>query len=88
MPMHVYKFRAECLGDLNNALELISNEWTCWFDCRKITPGFPDVEIILVSDKSLQELRDILSGGEDLHVIVETLNEINKYTGERYYKDY
>lgn len=86
--MNVYKLRAECLNDLNNALELVSNEHTFWVNLEKISPNFPDVEIVLVSDKTLQELRDILMGEEDLHVVTETINEIRKYTGERYYKDY
>jgi hypothetical protein len=54
--------------------------------CMKKDDMFPDVDIVVVTKFSLQELRNILSMIDDSHVMIETLNYTSDYTGDRWYK--
>jgi hypothetical protein len=77
---YTYKLRFEASADVFAFIQLFSahmrivlNEDS--FGC----------EFTFSSNKSLQEVRAVLSQVEDGHVMVDTVNYASKYTGERYY---
>jgi hypothetical protein len=75
-----YKFRAECLQDANRFLDAI--------ECSNVAiqkdKELPDVEATFNSLLSSEELLEHAKDLEDGHVILETLQPIESYTGERY----
>lgn len=80
-----YKFRAECRYDVDRFLKLLS--------VNKIVissneNGFPDVEVQIESDISLDQLRNIMRNVANGHVMVQTINHASEYTGERNYHLY
>ena len=78
--MEKFKFRAECLRDVEELLRQINHSE------MEVNIKFfhvPDVEVTLLTsltlDSIIQEAREI----DDCHVIVETIQPIQDYTGER-----
>ena len=78
--MEKFKFRAECLRDVEELLHQINHSG------MEINIKFfhvPDVEVTLLTDLTLdsiiQEAREI----DDCHVIVDTIQPVQEYTGER-----
>lgn len=78
--MEKFKFRAECLRDVEELLRQINHSG------MEVNIKFfhvPDVEVTLLTDLTLdsiiQEAREI----DDCHVIVETIQRVQEYTGER-----
>ena len=91
--MHAFKFRAETIIDITNLLNIRA----FLVNMRKITIeadefNMPDVDVTMFTygHCSLENLRNTIveSGVDDLHVIIETLNYADDYTGERYYTEY
>lgn len=80
---HIYCFRAECQPDVDELRSLLGG---C-FD--KITivnsPPFPDVEVELETELSLEELRAVMRRVVDGHVMGQTVASRDEYTGERGY---
>jgi len=88
-----YKFRAECLRDV---VELLTNakfyQIICSIEITKdttIVPPLPDVDVTLVTtdEYQLEDVRQVIIDTKitDLHVVIESLNYSNSYTGERYH---
>jgi hypothetical protein len=78
--MNRFKFRAECLEDVVNLLYRIKTKDT------EIHIKFfqvPDVEAVLATDLSLEEVIDQARAVTDGHVIVETVQPEEEYTGDR-----
>ena len=78
--MENFKFRAECLRDVEELLRQINHSG------MEVNIKFfhvPDVEVTLLTnltlDSIIQEAREI----DDCHVIVETIQQVQDYTGER-----
>ena len=82
-PNRVYRFRAECQADVDELRRLLGTK------IDRITivnsPPFPDVEVEVEVDLSLEELRDTMRRVVDGHVMVQTVARHNEYTGERDY---
>jgi CHAT domain len=82
-PNRVYRFRAECQADVDELRRILGTK------IDKITivnsPPFPDVEIEVEVDLSLEELRDTMRRVADGHVMVQTVARNSEYTGERDY---
>lgn len=81
-----YAFRAEVISDVLKLLKLpeVLRSVT-YIKIEKEDQILPDVEVKLVSTLSLEELRKQMREVEDGHVMVQTLNYKNEYTGERDY---
>lgn len=80
---HAYRFRAECQRDVDELRRLLGLK----FDRITIvnSPPFPDVEVELKVELSLEQLRDIMRRVVDGHVMVQTVALYDEYTGERNY---
>lgn len=76
-----YKCRSECFGDIAR--------WYTSLDFHPLvkdvsqTGDFSDCECIIVSCRSLNELRKTMSSVSDCHVMAETLKPVDQYTGNR-----
>lgn len=85
--MKRFKFRAECRADVSAAVAVLveSRALRC-FNTEPVA-AFPDVVVSLVvssfKDFDIEDIRDLLRKVEDGHVMVETLDYADKYTGER-----
>ena len=81
--VHSYRFRAECTGDVITFMSSLR-----WLPIKKFSMDVsepPDVEVSLVTTLTLETLREILSKIEDGHVMLESLDYEDGYTGDRYY---
>jgi hypothetical protein len=78
--MTIFKLRAECRFDLDLFIKIAN------LSEIKITKieNYPDCELEFLSDKSIEELRDLMLGIPDSHVMKETLSEFKNYTGLRF----
>lgn len=80
---YVFRFRAECEHDVDELRKILRNR------VRKILKinesPFPDMEVEIYANLSLEELRDAMRKVEDGHVMVQTVALQDKYTGERNY---
>lgn len=82
-------FRAECLADvLSFAFQL----WSCPTHKKTIMAivpderGIPDVDVVMQSRMSESDLLDVMRQvGDDAHIMLQTLNPLATYTGERDY---
>ena len=79
--MSIYRFRAECSVDFD---ELYRTIWRkVKYATITIEPPFPDVEVEIETDMSLDDLRDELRAVPDGHVMLESSATSNEYTGDR-----
>lgn len=84
--MEEFKSRAECRGDAESFQQLLSiADPEATLDITPDEGGFPDVDIAISSNLSLDELRAILRGVTDGHVMLQTIQSSSQYTGERNY---
>ncbi|RDB07928.1 protein kinase domain-containing protein [Runella aurantiaca] len=77
-----YCFRAECEIDVDELRKLMGRK------CLKIKKNidvFPDVFVVLYTTLQLDELRDEIRKVEDGHVMLQTVELKDNYTGERNY---
>ncbi len=73
-----YKMRAECQADLGRFLMVVA--------VRSFTTTaslLPDMDAEFTSPLSLDEIRKLMAEIEDGHVMLETVNYKDQYTGER-----
>lgn len=75
-----YRFRAECSQDVK---AVVSNGWFTDVSMEQ-DPDFPDVEVKMKTHHPLDKIRELLSSLPDGHVMAESVNYADKYTGERY----
>lgn len=82
-----YKFRAECLQDAisfkDKTIGLTDNFKIINQDVDSIS--IPDVDVEFESELSLDEIIIKMREVFDSHVMIQTLNLIERYTGERNY---
>lgn len=74
-----YKFRAECVIDIKGLKPMV-------FKSIVQDRRLPDVECVVEFDGTLEELRDVLRGVPNGHVMVQTVALLEQYTGERDYE--
>ena len=80
-----YKFRSECPEDTDKFIEKFKHHIIV-ID-RKSDPDFPDEDIEFSSLKAIDEIRQVMREIEDSHVMLQSLNFADEYTGDRYYDD-
>ncbi len=82
--MNEFKFRAECIKDVITFFErspkisfyVISS--ATLDDINRI----PDVDVYIKTTYTLEKILMILSGIDDSHIMIRTLNYVDKYTGD------
>lgn len=79
--MSIYRFRAEVRSDADNLYRNIADKVE--YVTMTIKPPFPDVEVEIETDMSLNDLRDEMRAVPDGHVMLQTVATTDKYTGER-----
>ncbi len=84
--MPKYKFRAECFHDVQEFIPLVFAQGKPF--AFKIYPDtlFPDAEVEIEADISLEDMRSLMRQVFDSHVMVQTVMPIDQYTGERNYE--
>lgn len=82
-------FRAETIVDV---FQFATALWTSTHKHERTTlaivpssNGLPDVDVILQSLVSVSDLTEVMRGVADSHVMIQTLNPVATYTGERDY---
>lgn len=85
--MKRFKFRAECLTDVTRLMKKIGYPGL-EIHVKLDRFGFPDVEVILdftnvVSHVTQQDIISDMKEVEDSHVMIQTLEPEEFYTGER-----
>jgi len=80
--MNRFKFRAETSYDVCNFIYRIEHDK---MEIHITFSAFPDVEVILVTDKTKEEVIKLMLEVDDSHVMIETLEPEELYTGQRDY---
>lgn len=80
------KFRAECLQDILNLLEQLSHKQYEEFKIKSLNT-FGDVECVLKlrGETTRENVLEAMSNVQDSHVMIQTCEKIDEYTGERDY---
>ena len=81
--MSIYQFRAECRHDVDVLFRNIFPKIKDAKICQEFP--FPDVDVEIVTDLSLDDLRNEMRAVPDGYVMLETVAPSDEYTGERYY---
>ena len=80
--MNTYKFRTECSDDIGKFIRnfrFTIQSMTC--EKHNI---FPDYTVVISTAAELNDILDnVLDIGDDLHVLFESIQPIEQYTGER-----
>lgn len=80
---NVFRFRAECEHDVDELRRILGNHVK---KIAKVTESpFPDTDVEIHVDLSLEDLRDAMRKVTDGHVMVQTVAPEDEYTGERDY---
>ena len=77
-----YKFRAECLNDVLELVKIKTFSTTLW-TLNNDNPIGLDVEVTFWSDSSLTKIINEMKNVIDGHVMYQTIQPIEKYTGQR-----
>ena len=81
----IFRWRSECQADTDRLLELIPKDEIVRFEAVQVGP-FPDVvNEITLRKLSLKALRNLMRKVPDGHVMVQTVQPKEKYTGVRNY---
>ena len=81
--MSFYQFRAECQSDVDVLFRRIYPKIKNAKFCQEFP--FPDVDVEIETDLSLDDLRNEMRAVPDGYVMLETVAPSDEYTGERYY---
>ena len=82
----IYKCRAECYADIDAFIKVANKHITQWYCNRWVDDdnnAMPDIEFTFSSDLSIEIMNSILNGLDDCHVMSQTLQLHENYTGER-----
>lgn len=82
-----FKLRAECQIDISNFLQKAeeSGYKIELAEGGKMEDGFPDAELTFSSNESAENLRLVADSVVDGHVMAQTLQPLEEYTGVRVY---
>jgi len=81
--MNTFRARVECPADVEEAVRVLKGTNT---ELSFRVDEFGEYVTTLVTHLSHDALIAILQNGTDLHVMVDTLEPLNLYTGERAYR--
>lgn len=82
----IYKLRAECSDDIDKLRELVDDIDIVYFKRHKIGDQFiSDCTIEFTTKLMLKDIRSVIAKIEDGHVMRQTVQPIDLYTGERDY---
>lgn len=82
--VYKYKMRAECSQDVVNFINHAHNILGSFIMTK--VDGYPDVDFYFETVMPIEEVIFELKRLKDTHVMYQTLNYSDKYTGERNYK--
>ncbi len=79
--MNIFKFRAECERDVTEVRKIFGKEikrinMTIWHP-------YPDIEVEIQTELSLEEIKESIEDIRDGHVMLETITLKEDYTGIR-----
>lgn len=85
---NTYKCRAECQRDIEVFKEWITNKKPAiTFGDMSTHSIFPDCELVFYSSLNLEKVQEIINEADrvfrDLHVMYDTVQYLNSYTGIR-----
>jgi tRNA A-37 threonylcarbamoyl transferase component Bud32 len=83
--LRIYMFRAECLPDVLGFFEE-ARRTRKYFGYRIENVALPDVVVELLTTATKNEIEQIMKNGEDTHVMLDTIEPIHEYTGDRKYR--
>jgi hypothetical protein len=85
--MPIYSFRAECQRDVDQLSYALTSAGIYSSVQSTRDAGFPDVEVELEANATLETIRNVMRDVEDGHVMVQTLRAcpLAKNTLERNY---
>jgi hypothetical protein len=86
-----YKFRAECMHDVQELYNIVNFRDTVTNFVVTLDPvGLPDVDVSFTSTLSAEEICALMDTIPDTHVAMESLDLAENYTGERFrdFEDY
>lgn len=75
-----FKFRAECLQDVERFLTVLKSRGSVNISIPSV---LPDCYVTIESSSSLKALRAIIRKMPDGHVMLQTIQAADLYTGER-----
>jgi len=86
MEINTYRFRAECQADVEELKKILPGHYqitpqTLHYQGKEVP--IPDVEVLLTTTKSLQEVFQKMKSITDGHVMAETVQFVTEYTGIR-----
>lgn len=87
--MSKYKLRAECLEDIYNFIKKLGETSHTALGTFKVSPciveglRYPDCVLEFKSSLTMNEIKAILKTIPDGHVMLETVNPAERYTGDR-----
>lgn len=81
--MNRYKMRAECSADVGRFITQVPVNSLSTNHLSISGLKIPDMEVIFSTALSLDEVRLMIQGIEDGHVMLETVALESEYTGER-----
>jgi pantothenate kinase len=83
---NIYKCRAEAKADIDAFIKVANKHITQWYCHRWVDDdnnSMPDIEFTFSSDLSIEIMNLILNGLDDCHVMSQTLQLHENYTGIR-----
>lgn len=84
MKLNKYKLRAECQDDVARFISYFT-DYINSFECALQDYRLPDVDFIFTSVLELKQIQNILCSLDDCHVMAQTVQLFDNYTGERDY---
>jgi len=81
----IYRWRAECILDDLELFENLPLHKIAHYEFRRLFANLPDIESTMAIDITLEELRACMRKVEEPHVMIETVQSLPDYSGERKY---
>lgn len=80
MRKQTYKFRAECIHDVLEFMKKAKFEYDVKIERKGL---FPDVVVEIATKEGIDSIVSIFKKIPDSHVVLETIQPKNLYTGDR-----
>ncbi|ACU60705.1 hypothetical protein [Chitinophaga pinensis] len=80
--MNIYQFSAECRADVEELIHLLPGEYIL---SDYADEDLPDIEVLLITSYTLEEVKAIIKQVPEGHVMAETVQPATTYDGQRAY---